>query len=175
MSGAPVVLYGSAGSEQGPDTADAASAAKVFLGSGDFGIEGPLLSLEELSPELHADGLSITPCDPAGDVEPSELLAEATRQVEEIELDAALQTLRGGASELACLGTQLDRDSLYGMFFLAGYASFLTGDSEEASRLFGRAVVLDPSRPSRPALRRARYDWKPVAWLKTLGFACSCS
>jgi hypothetical protein len=144
---APVVLHGSTGDGPGPDTATAAVAARDALGSGRFELEGELDALPELAGDgLLALGAELVDCGPAQRPPLAERLAKATTQVEELDFVAALKTLERGEPTAACGAGPLTPDSLYDLYFLAGYALFFSGEEAEAEALFTRAAAVDPGR-----------------------------
>ena len=140
------MLYGLAGEGPAPDTATAAVAAKELLRSGDFHIEGELAALPEL-----ADGLLLSfpalldACPPVGGRPLVDRLVEARGRIDELDFDAALAALEQGSPFAACVG-EVQRESLYDLFFLAGYARFFSDDRPDAERLFALAAAVDPGR-----------------------------
>lgn len=139
-SAANVVLY------DGIDAAGAAAAGQEALAAGDFS----LTRLSDL-PGLPAAGLaaiggSVTACT-LGGLSLSDRTARATAQIDELNFEAALQTLGEGAATAACTQGAITTDELYDLFFLAGYAHFFADRPTEAETLFSRAAVIDPARP----------------------------
>ncbi len=139
-SAASVVLY------EGTDAATAAAAGKEALETGDFAIT----RLADV-PGLPASGLtalggSATACKSQG-ISLNDRIERATAQIDELDFEAALQTLADGADTAACTQGDITTAGLYNLFFLAGYANFFADRPEAAGELFARAAVIDPARP----------------------------
>ena len=74
-----------------------------------------------------------------------DVLTEAEAALDAVDYQAAIKLLENLDPRLACVAPPVDAVALARMYFLLGYARFLSGDPESASVAFAQAAVIDPT------------------------------
>lgn len=138
----PVVLHG-----PGVEAAAATAAAKAELGSDDFEVVGPLAPFVGSSPDAPAVvGASAKRCEAESFETIEAVLLTARPAINEMRYGPALRELEAFTDALPCGADRANRDQLYDVYFLMGYAHYVQGQKELAVRDFAAAAAFDPTR-----------------------------